>query len=300
MNIHFDSRAIAVHALSFLVTSVCFGQSIPGSVHQWPPPPQEVTLKAVLHHDQVAQATVLGGGREAKPEEWPASYFGNGCTWTLIGPRVLLGARHCIADGGTVYLKRDPAGVIQDLYTGKCSVSFPKLEGDISADWALCALNEAVVGENIEYEVVDLKPSRISKSKPLHLAGYGCQKPGMPTDEKFREGFSTVNFLPGYYASRKNWIETHRAIDAAGGETGAYICEGDSGGAVYVMETNGRRFVVAVNSHRDAAGHGISFLSVISSEEAKAFIEDWRQKQAALGHVTAICGLDSNVQKCRD
>jgi hypothetical protein len=256
----------------------------------WPPPPATLQLRPVDALKQNTTEQRLGNGTVVDPKDWPASFYadftGNGqpasCTATLLGPRSLLTAAHCIANGGQVGFTRE-----NQSYAGQCEQAKPGYQSPESPDWAMCLINPEVP---VRYETVSLDLNVLRRDNQLLLAGYGCQKIGSnKTDGKFRTGPAFIEKELGQVAGDPDWVATHAAI--AGGD--AFICPGDSGGAVFFEEPNFPRKVVAVNSHYDTAGRGISFLAVLGTPAGKVFLEKWAEQNHQ-----RLCGMHDDAPNC--
>jgi hypothetical protein len=257
----------------------------------WPPPPATLQLEAVDVLKQNTTEERLGNGTVVDPKDWPASFYAtffttNGeaasCTATLVGARSLLTAAHCIADGGHVSFRRG-----NQTYTGDCEQAKPGYQSPESQDWAMCLMSPEVPAR---YETIDLDIGVLRRNDQLLLAGFGCQKIGSNmTDGKFRTGPAFIEKELGQVAGDPDWIATYAAI--ARGD--AFICPGDSGGAVFFEEPNFPRTVVGVNSHYDTAGTGVSFLAVLGTLAGIDFLKKWAQR-----HDQRLCGVHGDAPNC--
>ncbi|BBK44433.1 hypothetical protein STVA_44530 [Allostella vacuolata] len=278
------------HLLAILATALLLAPSLASArkakPDAYPSPPDRLSLRSVEALQQSTLEPRLGNGSVAEARDWPASFFAReaGCTATLIAPRVLLTAGHCIADGGRVEIAS--RGL---LYEGTCEAPRPGYPTVQSADWMLCLMDKGV--PDLQYERVSLDAKLLVRNRQLLLAGYGCTAIGGGRDEQFRTGPTFVEFLPGEIADQPHWAATF-----SGRRRGdAFVCEGDSGGAVFVEQPlAARRLVVAVNSHRDGGGEGISFLSVLSTAAARTYVTRWADR-----HGQRLCGVHADASRCR-
>ena len=263
-----------------------YGQPAP-----WPPAPTTLRLLPVEELRQNTLEPRLGNGTVVDPRDWPASFYAEyevggqrlACTSTLVGPRSLLTAAHCIADGGRVELQREGR-----IYEGQCERPHPGYPEPISADWALCLMTEHVPAHR--YETISLSVNTLRRGGNLLLAGFGCQRIGGTSDGKFRTGPAFIEHPPGEITGDANFLATFAAVERGD----AFICPGDSGGAVFQEPPGFERIVVAVNSHYDTPGRGVSYLSVLGTSAGQAFLRDWASRHGQL-----LCGVHNDAPNCR-
>jgi hypothetical protein len=295
--------------LGLLVYFIAYG--VDAQPASWPPPPTEMQPLAVEELHQNPLEPRLENGSVVDPSDWPASFYAKypigqesfSCTATLVGPRSLLTAAHCIADGGSVEIHRQNR---YEPYRGHCEwahprdpeTAYPKQE---SADWAMCLMGEEVPA--YRYETISLRVDTLHQNGRLLLSGFGCHKKRETPDEKqgaskekeisdgkFRTGPTFIEHLPGEDRNYPNWLATFPAVERGD----AFTCPGDSGGAVFQEPPRFERVVVAVNSQRDKAGYGISYLAVLGTGAGAAFLEHW-----ASHHHQRLCGVHDDAPNCR-
>ncbi len=227
---------------------------------------------------KTVQPTLIGGSA-ANIADWPASVYasmsGARCSATVVGPRVLAIAAHCVSNGGTASFS-----VGANRYNSRCTHS-AYYRGNSTADYALCLVDKVVAG--IPYESLNTEPSRFKVGENLTLTGYGCIRAGGGggNDGTYRIGQSRITRLP---SGNSNDIVTRG---------GAALCFGDSGGpAFYIDAANKARYVVSVNSRGDI--RTTSYLSSWSSAMGKTMVEKWYQANGQ-----KICGVHTGVEGCR-
>jgi hypothetical protein len=219
----------------------------------------------------------LIGGTPADPKEWPASFTtsqGNSrCTGTVIGPRTLQLAAHCVGNGMMATLKYGA-----NTYSGKCTHS-PKYRSDATADYALCYLSQEI--DLPWYEGILPGGSKIVVGSEIVLAGMGCTQPGGGggNDNVFRVGKAPVTRVP----TSDNDIVTSGS---------SALCFGDSGGSAFWKDEKGVLRIVGINSRGDI--RKVSYLSAVYTVDAKSFYSKW-----ATDNNASICGLDADAKKCR-
>ena len=198
---------------------------------------------------------------------------GSRCSATVIGPRVVLTAAHCIDAAGWIasWLRDDPVQV-----EAQCEQSNLYSTGIEDHDMALC-----LSPSDIHLQPATIASLDVRVGDKVLLSGYGCTSyPGSPeggNDGSFRTGVSTVISLP----HPGDWFYTRAQ---------AALCSGDSGGAAYIIPksgdvTHGPHQVVGVNSRGNM--HDLSLLTDLTIPQSKAFFHNFIAKTGA-----TICGVN--------
>jgi hypothetical protein len=240
----------------------------------------------------------MGNGVVVNTKLWPASFVSSSaqgsCTATLIGPRVLMTAAHCVGQGKMARITYADGQV----FDGVCK-RFPQWSAHSpSADFALCHMQAVVKKSGLQYEYISLDPVRITKGLQLLAGGYGCTDLESQTVEnppEFRIGSLFIDKLPTVMPAWPEWIAT---TPGTPGEA-AFVCPGDSGGAVYAVKENGARAAVAlisaVGADKSQNDYLVSYLAALSSAAGKKFVTDWLAETNE-----RVCGVGSAPSDCRE
>lgn len=219
---------------------------------------------------------VLIGGAPADRKDWPASFTtsqGNSrCTGTVIGPKALQLAAHCVGNGKTASIKSGA-----ETYTGKCT-HHQSYKTDPTADYALCLLDKEIKLPWFENVMITRD---IKVGDKILLAGMGCVQPGGGggNDDVFRIGETTVVRIP----SNDNDIVT---------KGNAALCFGDSGGSAYFKGSDGVYRIAGVNSRGDI--QTTSYLSAVYTDTANKFYAKW-----VVDNNAPVCGITQGMANCR-
>lgn len=220
---------------------------------------------------------VLIGGAPADKKDWPANFTssqGNSkCTSTVLGPKVMQLAAHCVGNGKIASITSGG-----QKYMGPCT-HHQSYKNDATADYALCLLDKPI--DLPWYEGVIENGSEIKVGSKIMLAGMGCTQAGGGggNDDVFRVGEAPVVTLPN---SNNDLITRGNSA----------LCFGDSGGSAYFKDSKGIYRVAAVNSRGDI--RTTSYLSAVYTKTARDFYIKF-----AVDNNAQICGVSDSAPKCR-
>ena len=189
-------------------------------------PQQEATEQS-----QSAAELINGTVTTARPSVGLLSV--SGCTATLIGPRTVLTAAHCVDSDGQADSFCSGGTCVWGTYIRHPNYNPSNFDHDI----ALLRLNQDFQA------LTGIRPSPIPSGAPhsglsVNIFGYGC---------------TTWNTSTGYGTKREGWntIDSVNPLHIQWDGNGTRLCQGDSGGPAFWGEC-----LVGVNSHRSTSWTG--------------------------------------------
>ncbi|MCU7247251.1 trypsin-like serine peptidase [Pseudomonas koreensis] len=253
---------------------------------------------------------------------------GKMCTLSLVGPRTVLLAAHCV-DSQVVPNQSGPQTLSATVrfvaggnpYKMKCEMSKDYLKWNINdsgvprsaADYALCELDRRV--QDVTYETIALNVN-LQVSAVVTLVGHGCESLGISSDDRytFKDGLRILRIgerpIEAIAISLKEKTPALYWRTLSESDREPALCFGDSGGPVMFPSPGGGRRVVGVNSALGATPTAThlqpsfySYLSPLSTKEFESFLKEWVAKgeDGNSTHPRVICGFNmkSGIQGCR-
>lgn len=244
----------------------------------------------MVQPEEAGGTSVAGNAVTANVSSWPATLvfrfqLGGGsyaCTSTVIGPRTVLTAAHCVADGSVGKIK-----IGGTSYVVSCKVHGQYSPGaGKTYDIALCSSDETIAlkAGSKRYESINVDAGQIVKKKAITLLGYGCvERIGDNPGLILYEGQTEIDRISGIdIVTTKN----------------ATVCPGDSGGGAYIVDSSTKRRVAAINSRVGLDANGAmnttSRLTDLTHSSIAKFIKDWVKDNEA-----EVCGYNLSGSSCR-
>jgi hypothetical protein len=191
-----------------------------------------------------------------------SSPAGFNCTATVIGPRVVVFAAHCLrgaTEGDVIFRRR--ARRVKVLRSPKWATEYHDLAVGIAGrrfEW----LRPATVGGTAK------------NGDSLTMAGYGCAEWQKPPDGRLRYGTAKVLAVPWEYSDYMAELQG-----------GAASCSGDSGGPSFLRRGH-RRLLYSVTSG-GAPGNFKSYVARLDHPESRKFLSDVARTERV-----GICGVN--------
>jgi hypothetical protein len=228
-------------------------------------------------------------------DKWPATLgfktdHNVFCTSTVVGEVVVVTAAHCVGEGRAWWVDMGNGPSIKL----SCDLDPRFTWRGLLFDIALCK-SDRPFPRTFMYENLDLDAAAVQDKGDLFLLGYGCRKLPKPdetpkTSAQLYGGLSTVTQLP---KNPGDHIVT---------KGGVVICNGDSGGAAYVLVDGkiptGPRSIVGMNSSYVQASRQSQIASLAADATATTVTTAFPTTWASQRHVQ-ICGLPG-AANCRD
>jgi hypothetical protein len=197
--------------------------------------------------ERVAQPII--GGSPATTCQWPTTVGAVNCTSTLVHPRIITTADHCVADGGPTHItfgeRWSGAGVVKTVPVTEC---FGAAAAGLAGDFGFCILAEPVDME-ITPVLFGCETEVLAAGQPATLVGYGQR-----AWWDFRAG---TKYKVDVQVVRTDGVDIYLGNSRRGS------CYGDSGGPAYVKLADGSWRVFGATSRGALLCNGESIYTLI-------------------------------------
>jgi hypothetical protein len=185
------------------------------------PPPAEPVPPAEV--EEIQQQII--SGTPAGSCQWPTAVEAEGCTSTLVHPRVIVTADHCVAGGGPTEISfgetSNASGRIRTVGVAQC---FGAAAAGLEGDFGFCILSEEVDMPTVPV-LMGCETEILTRGQPAVLVGFGQRAWwDFRVGRKFKVDVSILD-------------TDGPDVSVGGGRRGA--CYGDSGGPAYVQLADG-------------------------------------------------------------
>lgn len=284
---------------------------------------RELTFDSLATLYPSGKTTLVNGSTEINVTAWPALVIARldsstFCTATIVGPRVLLTAAHCIDAG---------FGSKGDVIGGRVNVSnsqFELIGCEMHEDYVKAERQALDIPRaDVDYALCELdgSPSIVLETlatgsgapigSPLLMTGFGCTGISVvshalsfaaadaPGSERLRMGDEKVDQA----RARDHTTATGVYVRTRSDEREPILCPGDSGGpaitgATLATQAPASRRLAGVNSMVTAIPVSqsdepvryayLSFMASVATPEFRSFLEKWKAKAPT---TRVVCGI---------